>query len=55
MCNAHPLIEPNIAFSDDATLTLTITVNQQNCRYWLKDNTKWKGEHHTQYPQKIID
>lgn len=53
MCNTNPLLVKNIVFSDEATFTLTGTVNRQNCRYWARENPKWMREHHTQFPQKI--
>ncbi|KAJ8937922.1 hypothetical protein NQ318_003348 [Aromia moschata] len=39
-------------FSDEATSTLKVHVNRQNCRYWAEENPHWMRELHTQRPQK---
>lgn len=43
----------NIAFSDEATFTLSGEVNRHNCRYWSDTNPDWMLDSHTQYPQKV--
>lgn len=49
MWNTHPLLVKNIVVvSNEVTLTLTRTVNRQNCKYWAKENPKPTKECHTQ-------
>src|SRR3978361_153384 len=42
-----------ICFTDESTFTLRHHVNNQNCRYWSRDNLHIFNQTHTQYRQSV--
>lgn len=51
--NADQGLLNRICFTDESTFTLTHHVNNQNCRYWSKDNLHLFSQTHTQYRQSV--
>lgn len=42
-----------ILFSEECTFTIQVHANRQNCRFSFSENSYWRGEERTQFPETV--